>query len=212
VLEEAPALRVPRELLSDLGERCVQACHAIDYHGAGTFEFLHQDGRFHFIEMNTRLQVEHTLTEMVTGIDIVEQQIRIARGEALAFTQRDVIESGHAIECRINAEDPETCLPSPGRVTHWVTPGGPGVRVDSHMQAGQTVSPHYDSLMAKLVTHGSTRQQALARMRVALAEMQVVGLQTNIPLHRRLMDDPALLSGPVDNRHLERLLNAGHAR
>ncbi len=206
VIEEAPASGIAPAQLAQLGERCVHACRAIGYHGAGTFEFLYQDGHFHFIEMNTRLQVEHPVTEMVTGIDIVEQQLRVARGEPLAFTQSDIRSQGHAFECRINAEDPQTFAPSPGRITRWDVPGGTGVRVDSHIRAGDLVSPHYDSLIGKLIVHGATRDQALARMRVALDEMAVEGIRTNLPLHRELLRDPGVIAGGVDNHHLERLL------
>ena len=208
VIEEAPASGIAPAQLAQLGERCVHACRAIGYHGAGTFEFLYQDGHFHFIEMNTRLQVEHTVTEMVTGIDIVEQQLRVARGEPLAFTQSDIRSQGHAFECRINAEDPQTFAPSPGRITRWDVPGGTGVRVDSHIRAGDLVSPHYDSLIGKLIVHGATRDQTLARMRVALDEMAVEGIRTNLPLHRELLRDPGVIAGGVDNHHLERLLRA----
>ena len=199
---------IPSELVAQVGARCVQACREIGYHGAGTFEFLYQDGSFHFIEMNTRLQVEHTVTEMVTGIDIVQQQLRIARGEQLSFSQGDITERGHALECRINAEDPRTFAPSPGRVTRWDVPGGMGVRFDSHIHADDVVPPYYDSLLGKLVTHGDSRAQALARMRVALGEMRVQGIQTNIALHQFLLSDPGVVAGGVDNHHLERLLAA----
>jgi acetyl-CoA carboxylase biotin carboxylase subunit len=208
VMEEAPAGGLAAAQLAQIGARCAQACREIAYHGAGTFEFLHQDGEFYFIEMNTRLQVEHTVTEMVTGIDIVEWQLRVARGERLAFGQGDISERGHALECRINAEDPRTFAPSPGRITRWDLPGGPGVRVDSHICAGDVVPPTYDSLIAKLVTHGATRAQALARMRVALDEMAVEGIGTNIPLHRDLLRDAGVVAGGVDNHHLERMLAA----
>ena len=211
VIEEAPASGIPPAQIAELGERCVLACRAIGYHGAGTFEFLYQDGHFHFIEMNTRLQVEHTVTEMVTGIDIVEQQLRIARGEALAFAQSDITERGHALECRINAEDPRSFAPAPGRITRWDLPGGPGVRVDTHIRAGDRVSPHYDSLIGKLITQGDSRTQALARMRVALDDMVVEGIPTNLPLHRDLLRDPGVIAGGVDNHHLERLLLATRA-
>jgi acetyl-CoA carboxylase biotin carboxylase subunit len=208
VVEEAPAGGIAPIQIMQIGERCVHACRDIGYHGAGTFEFLYQDGRFHFIEMNTRLQVEHTVTEMVTGIDIVELQLRVARGERLPFSQADITERGHALECRINAEDPETFAPSPGRITRWDMPGGPGVRVDSHICGGDLVSPYYDSLIAKLVTHGATRAQALARMRVALDDMVVEGIRTNIPLHRDLLLDRGVIAGGVDNHHLEHVLGA----
>jgi acetyl-CoA carboxylase, biotin carboxylase subunit len=206
VIEEAPAVGVPPAALRALGDACTHACRSIDYRGAGTFEFLYQDGQFHFIEMNTRLQVEHTVTEMVTGIDLVEQQLRIARGERLAWAQEDIREWGHALECRINAEDPTTFKPSPGVISRWDLPGGAGVRVDSHIRAHDKVPPYYDSLIGKLVTHGATREQALARMRVALDDMVVEGVRTNLDLHRFLLNDPGVVAGRVDNHHLERLL------
>jgi acetyl-CoA carboxylase, biotin carboxylase subunit len=211
VIEEAPAGGIPHALVAMVGQRCVQACQEIGYRGAGTFEFLYQDGQFYFIEMNTRLQVEHTVTEMVTGIDIVEMQLRIARGEHLPFTQADIVERGCALECRINAENPDTFAPSPGRITRWDVPGGPGVRLDSHICVDDRVPPYYDSLVGKLITHGATRDQALARMRVALAEMRVEGIQTNLPLHRSLLSDPGVVAGGVDNHHLERMLASRRA-
>jgi acetyl-CoA carboxylase biotin carboxylase subunit len=206
VLEEAPAPGIEETLIAEIGERCVLACRQIDYRGLGTFEFLVEDGAFYFIEMNTRLQVEHPVTEMTSGIDVVQQQIRVARGERLAFTQKDIGCRGHAFECRINAENPDTFAPSPGLITGWELPGGYGVRVDSHARAGYTVSPHYDSLIAKLIVHGNDRQDALARLRLALDEMQVSGIATNLPLHRRIVSDPAFISGAVDIHHLERRL------
>jgi acetyl-CoA carboxylase biotin carboxylase subunit len=206
VLEEAPAPGIQQFLIDEIGERCVRACRQIDYRGLGTFEFLVEDGAFYFIEMNTRLQVEHPVTEMTTGIDIVQQQIRVARGERLASTQQDISCRGHAFECRINAENPETFAPSPGLITGWQLPGGYGVRVDSHAQAGYTVSPHYDSLIAKLIVHGDDRRDALTRLRLALDEMQVSGISTNLPLHRRIVRDPAFVAGAVDIHHLERRL------
>jgi acetyl-CoA carboxylase biotin carboxylase subunit len=206
VLEEAPAPGIPPSLMAEIGERCVLACRQIDYRGLGTFEFLVEDGAFYFIEMNTRLQVEHPVTEMTSGIDIVQQQIRVARGERLAFTQQDISCRGHAFECRINAENPDSFAPSPGLITGWELPGGYGVRVDSHARAGYTVSPHYDSMIAKLIVHGDDRQDALARLRLALDEMQVSGISTNLPLHRRIVRDPAFVAGAVDIHHLERRL------
>jgi acetyl-CoA carboxylase biotin carboxylase subunit len=206
VLEEAPAPGIQASLIDEIGERCVRACRRINYRGLGTFEFLVEDGAFYFIEMNTRLQVEHPVTEMTIGIDIVQQQIRVARGERLAFTQQDVRCRGHAIECRINAENPETFAPSPGLITGWELPGGYGVRVDSHARAGYTVSLHYDSMIAKLIVHGDDRQDALMRLRLALDEMQVSGISTNLPLHRRIVRDPAFVAGTVDIHHLERRL------
>ncbi len=206
VVEEAPAPGIDPAAVAALGERCAAACRQIGYCGVGTFEFLWEDGAFHFIEMNTRLQVEHPVTEMTTGIDIVQQQIRVARGEALSFKQEDVRCTGHAIECRINAEDPDSFAPSPGLIDAWVVPGGFGVRVDSHAGSGYRVPPFYDSLVAKLIVHGSTRADALDRMRGALAEMQVGGIRTNLPLHRAVMDDPGFAAGGVDIHHLQRWL------
>ena len=206
VLEEAPAPGIAFELIAEVGERCAGACRQIGYCGVGTFEFLYEDGAFFFIEMNTRLQVEHPVTEMTTGIDIVQQQIRVARGERLTLTQADIGCHGHALECRINAENPETFAPSPGLITGWVLPGGFGVRVDSHASAGYRVPPHYDSMIAKLIVHGATREDALERMRLALAEMRVDGIATNLPLHRRIVQEPGFAAGGVDIHHLERWL------
>ena len=206
VLEEAPAPGIDPALLARVGARCAEACRQIGYVGVGTFEFLFEDGEFFFIEMNTRLQVEHTVTEMTTGIDIVQQQIRMARGERLALRQEDVACFGHALECRINAEDPETFAPAPGRISVWQPPGGFGVRVDSHVTAGYRVPPYYDSMIAKLIVHGSSREDALARMRLALAEMRVEGIATNVPLHRKILEDAGFQQGGVDIHHLERWL------
>ncbi|PTM97557.1 acetyl-CoA carboxylase biotin carboxylase subunit [Mycoplana dimorpha] len=206
VIEEAPAPGIDRALIDAIGRRCADACRAIGYRGAGTFEFLYQDGEFFFIEMNTRVQVEHPVTEMVTGIDIVREQLRIAQGEPLGFAQEDIRLSGHAIECRINAEDPFRFTPSPGRVERFVAPGGFGIRVDSHLYCGYEVPPHYDSLVAKLIAHGATRQEAMARMRRALDETTIDGIRTNLPLHRELLDEPGFGSGDFDIHHLERLL------
>ena len=208
VLEEAPAPGIDPARLAEVGERCAEACRQIDYHGAGTFEFLYENGQFYFIEMNTRLQVEHPVTEMVTGIDIVQQQLRIAAGERLSLRQQDLAVQGlgHAFECRINAEDPFTFVPSPGRIATWETPGGLGVRLDSHASAGYTVPPYYDSLIGKLVVHGASRAEALARLQGALAEMRVEGIHTNIALHREIVRDPAFRAGAVDIHHLERWL------
>jgi acetyl-CoA carboxylase biotin carboxylase subunit len=211
VLEEAPAPGIAPALIAEVGERCAQACRQIGYCGVGTFEFLYEDGAFFFIEMNTRLQVEHPVTEMTAGIDIVQQQIRVARGERLALTQSDVACHGHALECRINAEHPDTFTPSPGLITGWALPGGYGVRVDSHAGAGYRVPPYYDSMIAKLVVHGATRADALARMRLALAEMRVDGIATNLGLHRRIVQDAHFAAGGVDIHHLERWLRAGAA-
>ncbi len=206
VIEEAPAPGIDEALIAEVGERCAAACRQIGYCGVGTFEFLYERGAFYFIEMNTRLQVEHPVTEMTTGIDIVQQQLRVARGERLTLTQADVRCQGHAIECRINAENPETFAPSPGRITAWQLPGGFGVRVDSHAGAGYRVPPYYDSMIAKLIVQGSTRADALDRMRLALAEMQIEGISTNVPLHREILQDVGFAAGGVDIHHLERWL------
>ncbi len=203
IIEEAPAPGLPRRLIEKIGERCSAACKKIGYRGAGTFEFLYEDGEFYFIEMNTRVQVEHPVTEMVTGIDIVQQQIRVAAGEKLPFTQRQIEMRGHAIECRINAEDPYKYTPSPGRITLWHAPGGPGVRVDSHAYANYYVPPNYDSMIGKIICHGDTREQALARMRTALSETVVEGILTNIPLHRELMADAKFIEGGTTIHYLE---------
>jgi acetyl-CoA carboxylase biotin carboxylase subunit len=203
ILEEAPAPGIPRRLIERLGERCVAACKKIGYRGAGTFEFLYENGEFFFIEMNTRIQVEHPVTELVTGIDIVQMQIRIAAMEKLPFTQRQIETRGHSIECRINAEDPYKFTPSPGRITTWHAPGGPGVRVDSHIYANYFVPPHYDSMIGKIIVHGDTRDQALARMRIALSETVIEGIQTNIPLHRELMVDAKFIEGGTSIHYLE---------
>ncbi|NDZ11668.1 acetyl-CoA carboxylase biotin carboxylase subunit [Variovorax sp. WS11] len=206
VIEEAPAIGIDEALLAEVGERCAAACRQIGYCGVGTFEFLYEQGAFYFIEMNTRLQVEHPVTEMTTGIDIVQQQLRVARGERLGLTQADVRCEGHAIECRINAENPDTFAPSPGRISGWQLPGGFGVRVDSHASAGYRVPPYYDSMIAKLIVQGRTREDALDRMRLALAEMRVEGISTNVPLHREILRDAGFAAGGVDIHHLERWL------
>jgi acetyl-CoA carboxylase biotin carboxylase subunit len=208
IIEEAPAPGIPRKLIERIGDRCADACRRIGYRGAGTFEFLFEDGEFFFIEMNTRLQVEHPVTEMVIGIDLVQQQIRVAAGEKLAFRQRDIALRGAAIECRINAEDPYRFTPSPGRITAWHAPGGPGVRVDSHAYSGYFVPPNYDSMIGKLICYGDTRSQAIARMSVALSEMVVEGIQTNIPLHRELMVDEKFVQGGTSIHYLEKRLAA----
>ncbi|WP_428718443.1 acetyl-CoA carboxylase biotin carboxylase subunit [Undibacterium curvum] len=206
VIEEAPAPGIPRELIAQVGERCAAACRKIGYRGAGTFEFLYENGEFYFIEMNTRVQVEHPVTEMITGIDIVQEQIRIAFNEKLRFTQDQVQFRGHAIECRINAEDPFKFIPSPGRITSWHTPGGPGIRVDSHAYAGYFVPPNYDSMIGKVIAYGETRDQAIRRMQIALSEMVVEGIQTNIPLHRELMIDARFIEGGTNIHYLEHKL------
>ena len=212
VVEEAPAPGIDRDLIARIGARCAEACRQLGYRGVGTFEFLYEDGAFFFIEMNTRLQVEHTVTEMTGGLDIVQKQIEVALGEKLTLTQADVALSGHAIECRINAEDHVSFAPSAGRITRWDLPGGPGVRVDSHISCGDVVSPHYDSLIAKLVVHGADRQDALERIRAALSEMRVEGISTNIPLHRDILQDDAFRAGGVTIHHLEKRLAQGRAR
>jgi acetyl-CoA carboxylase, biotin carboxylase subunit len=206
VIEEAPAPGIPRKLIERVGERCADACRKMGYRGAGTFEFLYENGEFYFIEMNTRVQVEHPVTEMITGVDIVQEQIRIAAGEKLRFRQRDIELKGHAIECRINAEDPFKFTPSPGRLTSWHVPGGPGIRVDSHAYAGYFVPPNYDSMIGKVIAYGPTREQAIKRMQIALSEMVVEGILTNIPLHRELMVDARFIEGGTDIHYLEQKL------
>ena len=209
IIEESPAPSVNRADIARIGELCAQACLNIGYIGAGTFEFLYDKGAFYFIEMNTRVQVEHPVTELVTGIDIVAEQLRIALGEPLSFKQADIMLKGHAIECRLNAEHPWTFTPSPGRVTEWIAPGGPGVRVESHMYSGYSIPPNYDSLIGKLLTHGTTREEAIARMRVALDEIVITGVHTTVPLHRKLMHEPGFTTGGFDIHHLERLIEHG---
>ena len=206
VVEEAPAPGIPRRLVDRIGDRCAEACRKIGYRGAGTFEFLFENNEFYFIEMNTRVQVEHPVTEAITGIDIVQEQIHIAAGERLRIRQKDVVLKGHAIECRINAEDPFKFTPSPGRITSWHPPGGPGIRVDSHAYTGYYVPPHYDSMVGKVIAYGADRNQALARMRVALSEMIVEGILTNIPLHRELMTDARFMKGGTSIHYLEQRL------
>jgi acetyl-CoA carboxylase biotin carboxylase subunit len=206
VVEEAPAPGITDEERQRMGKLVVEACRQIGYRGAGTFEFLYQDGRFYFIEMNTRVQVEHPVTELVTGIDIVKAQLAIASGEKLAFKQEDVRWRGHAIECRINAEDPKTFVPSPGTVSLWHPPGGPGIRVDSHMYSGYAVPPYYDSLIAKIIAHGEHRGAAIARMTTALQEIVVDGINTNVPLHQEIFQHGAFKAGGTDIHYLERRL------
>lgn len=208
VVEEAPAPGIDRALIQQVGASCVEACRRIGYRGAGTFEFLYENGQFFFIEMNTRVQVEHPVTEMTTGIDIVKEQIRIARGEHLGIAQGDIAPAGHAVEFRINAEDPATFTPWPGMVTRWDVPGGIGIRVDSHIAAGATVPRHYDSLIGKLIAYGSTREEALARARVALSELRAEGIRTNVPLHQAILSDPTFCRGGFDIHHLEHWMNA----
>jgi len=206
VLEEAPAPLLSSKLRDKIGERCAEACRKIGYRGVGTFEFLFENNEFFFIEMNTRLQVEHPVTEFITGIDIVQQQIRIAAGEKLSIKQKDIEFKGHAIECRINAEHPYKFTPSPGRITTWHPPGGPGIRVDSHVYTNYFVPPNYDSMIGKIIAYGSTREQAIARMRTALSEMVVGGIETNIALHQELMQDAAFIQGGTSIHYLEHKL------
>ncbi|NMG16335.1 acetyl-CoA carboxylase biotin carboxylase subunit [Aromatoleum bremense] len=206
VIEEAPAPGIDRKAIAKVGERCAEACRTIGYRGAGTFEFLYENDEFYFIEMNTRVQVEHPVTEMITGIDIVQAQIRIAAGEKLWFRQRHVEFHGHAIECRINAEDPFKFTPCPGKITNWHTPGGPGIRVDSHVYNGYTIPSHYDSMIGKLIAFGDTREQAIRRMRIALSEMAVEGIKTNVPLHQELMLDARFVEGGTSIHYLEHKL------
>ena len=206
VIEEAPAPGIDRKLIAKIGERCADACKKITYRGAGTFEFLYENGEFFFIEMNTRVQVEHPVTEMITGIDIVQEQIKIAAGQKLSFRQRDIVFRGHAIECRLNAEDPLKFTPSPGRIQSWHMPGGPGIRVDSHAYSGYMVPPNYDSMIGKLIAYGATREQAIRRMRIALSEMVIDGIQTNVPLHRELMLDSKFVEGGTSIHYLEQRL------
>ncbi|MDA1338807.1 MAG: acetyl-CoA carboxylase biotin carboxylase subunit [Methylophilales bacterium] len=206
IIEEAPAPGIPDRLREKIGIRCAEACKKIGYRGAGTFEFLYENGEFFFIEMNTRLQVEHTVTEMITGLDLVQEQIKIAYGEKLSLRQRDVEQRGHAIECRINAEDPYSFVPSPGVITRLHLPGGPGVRIDTHAYGGYKVPSHYDSMIGKLITYGKTREQAIARMKIALSEIVIDGIKTNVPLHRDLMDDLSYQAGGVSIHYLEKKL------
>ena len=207
VIEESPAPGIPRRLIERIGDRCVTACKKIGYRNAGTFEFLYENGEFYFIEMNTRLQVEHPLTEFTSGVDLVRTQIMVAAGEKLPFTQRQIGMRGHAIECRINAEDPYKFTPTPGRITLWHAPGGPGVRVDTHIYNNYRVPPNYDSMIAKLIVHGDTREQALARMRTALSETVIEGIHSNIPLHRDLMADAGFGEGGTNIHYLEKWLS-----
>ncbi len=206
VVEEAPAPGISAEVRTRMGARCAEACLDIGYRGAGTFEFLYQNGEFFFIEMNTRVQVEHPVTEMVTGFDIVKAQLLIAGGEAIQLQQKDVRWTGHAIECRINAEDPNTFMPSPGTVNLWHAPGGPGVRVDSHLYSGYAVPPNYDSLIAKVIAHGESRVSAIARMNTALSEIVVEGIRTNVPLHQEICQHAAFKAGGTDIHYLEKRL------
>ncbi|WP_423907103.1 acetyl-CoA carboxylase biotin carboxylase subunit [Candidatus Spongiihabitans sp.] len=206
VIEEAPAPGVTDQQRNEMGWCCVQACMQIGYRGVGTFEFLYQGGEFFFIEMNTRIQVEHPVTEMITGIDLLQEQIRVADGEKLRFAQADIHFRGHAFECRINAEDPKTFLPCPGRISQYHMAGGPGVRVDSHVYSNYTVPPYYDSMIGKIITHGMHRSEALTRMNGALQEMVIDGIKTNLPLHRELVQDSKFIKGGCDIHYLEKTL------
>ena len=206
IIEEAPAPGITAEQRQRIGEACAEACRRIGYRGAGTFEFLYENGEFYFIEMNTRVQVEHPVSELITGIDIVQEQIRIAYGEKLRFTQDQIVFKGHAMECRINAEDPFSFIPSPGKIESYHPAGGPGIRIDSHIYQGYTVPPHYDSMIGKLIAYGDTREQAMARMRVALSEMAITGIKTNIPLHQELFLDTAFRQGGTSIHYLEERL------
>ncbi len=206
VVEEAPAPGITDQQRLEMGERCVKACLEMNYRGAGTFEFLYQDGEFYFIEMNTRLQVEHPVTEMITGIDVVRAQLEIASGKKLSIKQEDVTFTGHAIECRINAEDAKTFMPSPGTITLWHPPGGPGIRIDSHIYSGYQVPPYYDSMIGKVISYGENRGIAIARMTNALTEMVIEGIKTNIPLHREIFQHGAFKAGGTDIHYLEKRL------
>ena len=206
VIEEAPAIGLTQEMRSRIGDICVQACKTMGYRGAGTMEFLYQDGEFYFIEMNTRVQVEHPVTEMVTGVDIVKEQLRIAAGLELSYQQDDIGVRGHALECRIQAEDPDTFMPSPGRIKHFHPPGGPGIRMETHIYDGYYIPPHYDSMIAKLIAHAETRELALARMSTALSELVIEGIKTNIPLQQKLLDDAAFVAGGTNIHYLENKL------
>ncbi len=207
VIEEAPAPGISDAARRRIGNVCVRACEQIHYRGAGTFEFLYEDGEFYFIEMNTRLQVEHPVTEMITGVDIVKQQLMIAAGAGMSISQQDITIRGHAIECRINAEDPLNFMPSPGRINMFHPPGGPGIRLDTHVYSGYDVPPYYDSLIGKLIVHGDSRESALARLRTALSEMIIDGIKTNIRLHGELVCDAAFCEGGTDIHYLERKLS-----
>jgi acetyl-CoA carboxylase biotin carboxylase subunit len=206
VIEEAPAPGITEEQRSRIGERCVRACQEIGYRSAGTFEFLYQDDEFYFIEMNTRLQVEHPVTELITGIDLVREQLSVAAGEKLSFAQDDIKIQGHAIECRINAEDPKTFMPSPGLINLFHAPGGPGVRMDTHIYSGYKVPPYYDSMIGKLITHGQNRDVAIARMKNALTEIVIEGIKTNVPLHQEIFQHAAFQQGGTDIHYLEKRL------
>ncbi len=206
VVEEAPAPGITPEVRAEIGGRCAEACRKISYRGAGTFEFLYENGEFYFIEMNTRIQVEHPVTEMITGVDLIKEQIRIAADERLGYTQDDIIVRGHAFECRLNAEDPKTFIPSPGTISQFHSPGGLGVRVDSHIYNGYCVPPYYDSMIGKLIVHGDSRETAMARMRTALSECVIEGIKTNIPLHQDIFNDAAFQAGGTNIHYLEKKL------
>ena len=206
VVEEAPAPGITPEQRAEIGQLCIDACKRIGYRGAGTFEFLYDNGQFYFIEMNTRIQVEHPVTEMITGIDLIKAQLRVASGEPLGFTQDDITIRGHAIECRVNAEHARTFIPSPGLVEKYHPPGGPGIRMDSHLYAGYRIPPNYDSMVGKLIAYGEDRRSAIARMRTALSEMVVEGVDTNLALHDTIMRDPGFVKGGANIHHLEKLL------
>jgi len=207
VVEEAPAPGITPEMRAKIGERCCNACLEINYRGAGTFEFLYENGEFYFIEMNTRIQVEHPVSEMITGVDLIKEQLRIAAGQPLSYTQDDIKVSGHSIECRINAEDPRTFIPSPGKITRFHSPGGLGVRWDSHIYADYSVPPHYDSMIGKLITWGDNRDVAIARMRNALSELVVDGIKTNIALHKDILNDKGFVNGGANIHYLEQKLS-----
>ena len=206
VVEEAPAPGISAEQRDAIGQRCADACAKMKYRGAGTFEFLYENGEFYFIEMNTRVQVEHPVTEMITGVDIVKEQINIASGKGLSYKQKDIVLRGHAIECRINAEDPDTFMPSPGVIQSYHAPGGPGIRMETHIYNGYMVPPYYDSMIGKLIAYGETRESALARMRVALNEIVIEGIKSNVPLQRRIITDAAFMKGGTDIHYLEKKL------
>ena len=208
IIEETPPPGIPARHIVRIGERCVEACRRINYRGAGTFEFLYENGEFYFIEMNTRIQVEHPVSEMISSVDIVQEQIRVAAGEKLRYRQRDLQFRGHAIECRINAEDPYTFTPFPGKIAFYHPPGGPGIRVDSHIYQGYTIPSHYDSMVAKVIAYGETRDQAIRRMRIALSEMSIEGIKTNLPLHLELLHDANFIAGGTSIHYLEKKLAA----
>ena len=212
IIEEAPAPGITEAERQSIGKACVEACKRIGYRGAGTFEFLYENGEFFFIEMNTRVQVEHPITELITGVDIVQEQIRVASGLPLSYSQKDIKLRGHAFECRINAEDPFTFIPSPGTIDSYHAPGGPGIRVDTHIYQGYRIPPHYDSLIAKVCSYGDNRQQAMARMRVALSEFAINGIKTNAPLHRELFMDPDFIAGGTSIHYLEQWMASHHGK